>query len=108
MNSSDRSKKWEGLSGIAGVLVERRLNKLEKELYCTDRYKELSAREQSLYCQLEEALPDHLKPVLSDYSDLLYTILNIQEDYYYQHGFTDAFALTLGLEDRLSDDRMDV
>jgi len=68
----------------------QRLERAGEEFSRRKRYLSLSAREDELFNQLINALPEEMKRTLIEYSDTLAAIMVDQQEFFYKQGFIDG------------------
>lgn len=102
-----KRKKNQSETFISSCEIER-LNHLEEEFRNSEEFVDISARQNVLYQQLKNGMPDELKPVLIDCWDYFTQILTIQQRFFYKYGFSDAAVVVQALSGERKDIRLNI
>ena len=73
--------------------AEERVEKLGQVFITNRRYQSLFDEKSGLFNQIIDALPEDFKQVLIDYEDKESALSGMEETFFYENGFMDAFML---------------
>ena len=87
--NSETQKFKEFIEECAGERVEQ----VDGMLMTTERYKTVNKQKSQIFNQLRNALTDEGTILLGDYEEKENELRAVQQDFFYNHGFTDAIMI---------------